>query len=448
MSNLIKILQDAGFSGEKLRTAWAIAMRESGGNPRAHNTNAGTGDNSYGLFQINMLGSLGPQRDAKFKQHVEGYTGPDSLLDPVVNARAMKYMSANGTNWGPWDIDSSGYAGGRQGAAGYQKWLKQFPGENGGGPDLATSTGTGNAADSNNKGGDTLSKAQLEARYGFAKEVITKNPELFALWKKATNAKTGYWTAEEFQSQLQNTKWYKQNADFTRKAWVAEQRGGADWKAQLDEAGMAIDRAATALGANIDPQTRATMARDYIYKGWGVAGREGMLEKALAAHISMNPDDSYLEGAAGNLQQQMMETARRNGLKFSNGYYESAARSVAMGATTAEDWLRQQREAAASQWPVWRDQILSGVDMEDLASGYKTIMSQAFEVDPSSIDLADPYLKQALTQIDEKGQPKPVGLWDFEQQLKNDPRWLKTKQATNDIASVGMDVLKSFGMVG
>jgi hypothetical protein len=38
-----------------------------------------------------------------------------------------------------------------------------------------------------------------------------------------------------------------------------------------------------------------------------------------------------------------------------------------------------------------------------------------------------------------------MGLWDFEQQLKNDPRWMKTKQATNDIASVGMDVLRAFG---
>ena len=57
-------------------------------------------------------------------------------------------------------------------------------------------------------------------------------------------------------------------------------------------------------------------------------------------------------------------------------------------------------------------------------------------------------MRQALTAVDEQGNPQPVGLWDFEQQLKNDPRWLKTKQATNDIASVGMDVLRSFGMVG
>jgi hypothetical protein len=41
-----------------------------------------------------------------------------------------------------------------------------------------------------------------------------------------------------------------------------------------------------------------------------------------------------------------------------------------------------------------------------------------------------------------------MGLWDFEKSLKNDPRWMGTKQATNDIAGIGMDVLRSFGMVG
>jgi hypothetical protein len=294
--------------------------------------------------------------------------------------------------------------------------------------------------------GDTLSKQALEARYNFAYDVITKNPELLALWKKATNAKQGYWTAEEFQSQLRNTKWYQNNAEYTRKAWTAEQLGGADWQAQLEEAGLAVQKAATAMGAKVSPEQMSALTRDYIYKGWGTPGREAMLEKALAASITL--DDSFMSGQAGSFQQRMLEISRKNGLKFSNDYYQAAARSVASGLTTEEDWLRQQREAAASQWPMWSDKIMSGLDMEQLASGYKNIMASVFEIDPEAIDLSDPYMKQALTAVDEQGNPKPVGLWDFEQQLKNDPRWLKTKQATNDIASVGMDVLRAFGMVG
>ena len=51
--------QQNGFSGNGYRIMAAIAMAESGSNAEAHNDNANTGDNSYGLWQINMLGSMG-----------------------------------------------------------------------------------------------------------------------------------------------------------------------------------------------------------------------------------------------------------------------------------------------------------------------------------------------------------------------------------------------------
>lgn len=103
-NQLVKYLQQAGFKGEALRKAWAIAMRESGGRPGAYNGNAATGDKSYGLFQINMLGNMGANRLKQF-----GLNSYDQLLDPVVNARAAYQMSKGGTHWGAWDIDQSGY---------------------------------------------------------------------------------------------------------------------------------------------------------------------------------------------------------------------------------------------------------------------------------------------------------------------------------------------------
>ena len=73
----------AGFRGEQLATAVAIAMSESTSNPNAHNPDASTGDDSYGLWQINMLGDLGPERRRRY-----GLTSNEELWDPDVNARA------------------------------------------------------------------------------------------------------------------------------------------------------------------------------------------------------------------------------------------------------------------------------------------------------------------------------------------------------------------------
>lgn len=74
-----------------------IAMYESGGNPYAHNGNANTGDDSYGLWQINYFGA---NRDPRTK-----LWGPPNLMyDPMNNARAAVQLSRNNpsnmsSNW-------------------------------------------------------------------------------------------------------------------------------------------------------------------------------------------------------------------------------------------------------------------------------------------------------------------------------------------------------------
>lgn len=94
---LVALLKAVGFEGKALREAWAIAKKESTGRPLAHNGNASTGDNSYGLFQINMLGELGVARRAKF-----GLDSNAELLNPVVNAQIAYHMSGGGKDWSAW----------------------------------------------------------------------------------------------------------------------------------------------------------------------------------------------------------------------------------------------------------------------------------------------------------------------------------------------------------
>jgi hypothetical protein len=110
---LLGWLQQAGLTGEKLRMAWSISMGESSGNPRAYNGNSRTGDKSYGLFQINMIGSMGPARRREF-----GISSNEELFDPMTNIRAMLKVSNNGTNWRPWSVYKNGT---------YQRFYNQYP---------------------------------------------------------------------------------------------------------------------------------------------------------------------------------------------------------------------------------------------------------------------------------------------------------------------------------
>jgi hypothetical protein len=94
---LKELLAAVGFEGRALKTAWAIAKRESSGRPLAYNGNRNTGDSSYGIFQINMLGNLGVARKEKFNLRSNVL-----LFDPVINAEITYYMTKGGLDWSAW----------------------------------------------------------------------------------------------------------------------------------------------------------------------------------------------------------------------------------------------------------------------------------------------------------------------------------------------------------
>src|SRR3954469_24569881 len=77
------LLVKAGFKKNSVDTANMIGIMyaESGGDPTKYNGK--DRDSSYGLWQINMKGDLGPDRRKKF-----GIASNDALFNPSTNAKA------------------------------------------------------------------------------------------------------------------------------------------------------------------------------------------------------------------------------------------------------------------------------------------------------------------------------------------------------------------------
>jgi hypothetical protein len=109
---LKQLLHAVGFRGQGLVKAWAVAKKESNGRPLAFNGNVKTGDNSYGIFQINMIGMLKEGRQDKF-----GLNFNSELLNPVINAQVAYHMSAGGENWSAWHGITPKT----------KSWMKKFP---------------------------------------------------------------------------------------------------------------------------------------------------------------------------------------------------------------------------------------------------------------------------------------------------------------------------------
>lgn len=94
-SDLTAYASNAGFSGDDLNTAVAIALAESSGNPNAVGDLTITPGGSIGLWQVNL------------KYHPE-YTA-DELRDPQTNANAAYAIyQAAGNQFTPWSTFNSG----------------------------------------------------------------------------------------------------------------------------------------------------------------------------------------------------------------------------------------------------------------------------------------------------------------------------------------------------
>jgi len=291
---------------------------------------------------------------------------------------------------------------------------------------------------------DQLDRAELEASYKSAVGIIYAVPELQQLFEDALNSE---WTAASVKAAVQSSDWYMANNEYFRMAWAKASIGGADWTATQETARLAVQAAATAKGRTLTAAELEANTQRYIYEGWGEVGRQQLLNDALAVGLTTGTD-GFMAGAAGDLQQTLKDVANKNGLPLSQGYYESAAKSVASGLTTENDWIRDLRAQAASLWPSYADKINAGVDVGDLASGYVNTMANTLEINASEISLNDPTIREALSSFDDKGNPLPMGLWDFQNRLRNDPRWMNTKQATDSISETANTVLEMFGLRG
>lgn len=295
---------------------------------------------------------------------------------------------------------------------------------------------------------DQLSREELAAEYQNAVGIIYTVPELKDIFEKALDET---WSPARMQAAIQNSDWYRNNNQYARTAWAQEQVGGADWQTNLQDAQQTVMTAARAMGADINEQEAAALARRYIYEGWSEPSRQGLLRQALSEEISYLPDArgvSRMTGAAGTLASDLRSLAGANGITFSDNWYLSAAKSVASGLSSADDWERDIREQAASYWPVYGEKIRQGMNVYDLASPYIRTMAEEFEMDPNQINLNDPYIRSALTAMNDKGDFVPVGLWDFQKKLRQDPRWENTSKAQNEITSVTGRVMQMFGLMG
>jgi len=154
------------------------------------------------------------------------------------------------------------------------------------------------------------------------------------------------------------------------------------------------------------------------------------------------------EGPSGKYFTEVKNLAAKNGIMLSDQAATDYANKIVAGTLDADTAFNTIRESAASAFPQLADKIKSGIDLKTLADPYIQSMSNILELPYSSVDLFDPKIRSALAYTLPDGKVGTKSIYDFEKELRQDPRWQYTNNAREAVSNSALKVLKDFGFQG
>jgi hypothetical protein len=277
---------------------------------------------------------------------------------------------------------------------------------------------------------------QLAEDYGYAYSFFSSDKGLMKLLNQAVK---GNYTAAKFTAALKNTTWYKHNSSTSQQYEFLKTTSPANFRQQQQQMFAQVQDKAGSLGASLSGSTMARVADNAMRYGWN----DSQLQNTLSQYVKVS--HGIYRGTAGNDIATVQATAYKNGINLSKATVQNWAQSIAAGNNTAEAFQRQVRQMAKSLAPGYAKELDSGMDLQDIVSPYIEAKAKLLETNPADIDMFDPQIRKAVSGVTKDGKPASQSLWQFEQQIRQSPAWLKTQNAQDSIMSVAHGVLQDFG---
>lgn len=291
------------------------------------------------------------------------------------------------------------------------------------------------------------------ANYGWALSVLRSSPDLSKLFDRAI---AGGYNQSRFVAELRNTNWYKGHSESARQGLVLQKADPAEYKRRIAQAAaMVADQYYAMTGRRMSGPTAAHLGQTAFLYGFNDNEVRDMVSKTVS---SANLMKGGIGGTLGDAEKQLRQAANDYGLDMSETWIKNTVNNIAWQNTDPTAEISKMRQLAKSKYAAYAQQIDGGATIADIAEPFKQLMAKTLEVSDKSISVNDRQIQTALMYAPQAkgstpGKPKlqaPTGmpLWQFEQQLKNDPRWNKTKGAQDSIMAAGRQVLQDLGFQG
>lgn len=279
------------------------------------------------------------------------------------------------------------------------------------------------------------------AQYGFIGEMANAIPALKSIFLEAAKQE---WPVDRLNLEIRDSQWFKLYGESARNWITLNATDPATARRNLLNATSKVSLIMNEMGIAENGETASQLARATLVQGMD---SDAMIRAYIAANGKLNYSPAgTLTGSAAAMENQMRQIATNYGVASTGDNLKARLRNILAGTDTLEGWETLMRTRAKAAYSHFAEQLDSGMTMRDIADPYIATMANTLEIAETDIDLTDPYIKKALTQNLPDGLPGAQPLWQFERQLKNDPRWDKTKQARTDAYATIRQIGKDFGV--
>lgn len=284
----------------------------------------------------------------------------------------------------------------------------------------------------------------LTAQFGWTKAVLDALPEV----KKVIDQWLGMnGTPDRLQAMIRGTKWYRTHSESERSGLLLKETDPREFARRMDAMRTHVRGMYTGMagGRNLSDAYVNNFASQAMLLGWS----DEQLKSTLARSINYSGmlKNDQLGGQAGQLQDFITRTAADYGIKVSGGYVTNMVKYAMQGVHDQDSIRGDLLKQAKIKYRGFSDDLDRGMTMNDIAEPYKQTYAQLLELNPNEVNLDDGLIQRALTRLDDKtGKPKPMAVWELQDQVRNDPRWMQTNNARDSIMAVGHKLLSDMGL--
>lgn len=268
--------------------------------------------------------------------------------------------------------------------------------------------------------------------------MLRSDPSLKKLFDRAVKHT---YTPARFIAELRQTKWFRSNSDAMRNYEVLKRTDPRTYEAKLNQTMASVRDMSTQLGSRLGNSALKHIAENVMRYGWN----DAQIRDTLSQSIKLSGGGQYGGQAAVNADT-LQKLAYNNGVKIGKDQLNTWLQRMGAGEDISgfENYVQKM---AMSAFPGFQKELTAGMSVRDLADPYIQSMAQTLELNSQDLDLFDPTIRQALNAKDAEGKIGMKPLWQFETELRKDPRWFQTKNSQDTLNGIGHGLLQQFGLM-